>query len=882
MVKKLTSEGFCSVAHRQAYHAEQELLAVARLVENQNRFGGASKPAKKPLHANRSVAAPGSASDPASCGYLAERIIARPARANVWHAPFQPLMSIAIMEPNGVNSLAEPDTIVSLASVQAAPIPVFEPQPTSDVEGALAQLSAAQAVHNETVEAKAPLAVLEVEPEVTFSSALSLVNLSRPVRPTAAVSAELSELAFAASPVEQLPTRAVIAQAALVTGLLDAPYSSQTVEAFLREAEPSLQPELARAPEVWVPVRIPAVRRLEASGPKRFAFPRTVESSGAQVAAPDLDSSAHLAMEFRFDASAASAMLTPVVRPHLRCKLQAPSTAPSECGFTMHGAPVAAAVAPLGISLGATSSASEVAFAAHAAPSIFSTHYEPSFAPTFSTSVVLTFASDRSAALSRSLTQRSVVALPWMPTAGAQFLPSQVKAPATRPTTPRLVPRPAFRRPRPSHREIAAALPRPYFPVVAFLLPDLGAQPIGYDDLAPIAQSAAPAKLFALSWLDAARPKPRPSGFQLCFPATVPKGRIAAVRRVAELAPVSLAGKSKQLPIPLRTFPGSQDAPTPRPPMPQGAKKVMLPAGPGGILTPKTQESPFGALAQLTGGNLNLSWAALGRKWSEAPNDLRLIALAVPLVIGLIWFSTTPKAKDIEQGRLGSVAPSATGLLDNVVPKDMFVGLKENIQRRAAVELGDDFRQGLGDWSGKPDWARGWSYDHAGFIRPRQLALYSPSLNLEDYRFEFLGQIERKALSWVFRAADLKNYYAARLEITRGGPLPTVELVRWAVVQGRAGPKKSIPLPMQVYADTLFRVRVDVRGSDFITSVQGQIVDVFTDDRISRGGVGIHSEPGEDARIRWIEVSHQYDFLGRLCAYLVPYNVSNPNVRTTP
>jgi hypothetical protein len=82
--------------------------------------------------------------------------------------------------------------------------------------------------------------------------------------------------------------------------------------------------------------------------------------------------------------------------------------------------------------------------------------------------------------------------------------------------------------------------------------------------------------------------------------------------------------------------------------------------------------------------------------------------------------------------------------------------------------------------------------------------------------------------------------------------------------------------------DTIYRVRVDVRGNDFVTSVQGQVVDVFSDDRLPRGGVGFFSEAGEDARLRWVEVSHQYDMLGRLCAYLVPYNDSNSNVRSAP
>jgi hypothetical protein len=330
-----------------------------------------------------------------------------------------------------------------------------------------------------------------------------------------------------------------------------------------------------------------------------------------------------------------------------------------------------------------------------------------------------------------------------------------------------------------------------------------------------------------------------------------------------------------------------------------------------GVAPATVDLAPFSAMSQLAGGNVDLSLATLKKHWREAPSDLRWIALAVPLVLGLIWYSFTPGAqrftRDASRGgnvQSGATAEAATsevatsevaaiggaqglnpsgvrvGFLEKLIPGDSMVELKAGIMRRAAVELGDDFRQGLADWSGEGDWARGWRYDPAGFVRPRKLALYTPTLSLENYRFEFLGQIERKALSWVFRAADAQNYQVAKLEITRPGPVPTVELVRYAVHNGRAGPKKSIPLPMQVYMDEIYRVRVDVSGQDYITSVKGMVVDVFSDPSIARGGVGFFADPGEESRLRWVEVSHQYDFLGRLCAFLVPYSVPNSNVRT--
>ncbi|MEO5953878.1 MAG: hypothetical protein ABIQ44_15555, partial [Chloroflexia bacterium] len=360
-----------------------------------------------------------------------------------------------------------------------------------------------------------------------------------------------------------------------------------------------------------------------------------------------------------------------------------------------------------------------------------------------------------------------------------------------------------------------------------------------------------------------------------------PKARIASVRRSTLSVVAKTYRGSRQTGISVHPDPAIQPTKmrewmTPQKP------SIIRPLAKLTIAPARSTHSAISALNHLSGAGYRLSWQAIQNRWHEAPNDLRWIAMAVPLVIGLIWFAKSPDAQDGAKGRITSMIPSVSGMMNTSFSGESFEELKQNIKRRAAVELSDDFRQGLGEWSGVGDWSRGWKYDPAGFIRPRQLALYTPSLGLEDYRLEFLGAIERKALSWVYRAADVKNYYAARLEVTRGGPLPTVELVRYAVINGRVGPKKSIPLPMQGRIDTIYRVRVDVRGSDFVTSVQGQVVDVFTDNRLSRGGVGFFSETGEDARLRWIEVSHQYDMLGRLCAYLVPYNVTNTNVRSAP
>ncbi|MEZ5354301.1 MAG: hypothetical protein R2762_16815 [Bryobacteraceae bacterium] len=223
-----------------------------------------------------------------------------------------------------------------------------------------------------------------------------------------------------------------------------------------------------------------------------------------------------------------------------------------------------------------------------------------------------------------------------------------------------------------------------------------------------------------------------------------------------------------------------------------------------------------------------------------------------------------------DRGVVPMPEPSATPATVAAEPASFWDSLEQKLVNRAAVALTDDFRSGLSSWTGSGNWARNWSYDAAGFVRTGPLALYTPSVHLADYRVEFLGQIERRSMGWVLRASDLRNYYACKLTIVSGGPLAKVNLVRYRVVNGVAGPARTTELPLQLQSDTVYRVLSEVRGTSFTVSVQGMIIDSWDDERLTRGGVGFFSNPGELARIRWVGVWHQYDILGRLCAFLAP------------
>jgi hypothetical protein len=268
------------------------------------------------------------------------------------------------------------------------------------------------------------------------------------------------------------------------------------------------------------------------------------------------------------------------------------------------------------------------------------------------------------------------------------------------------------------------------------------------------------------------------------------------------------------------------------------------------------------------------SWRWLNAAWRGAPRDLKLISLLLPILLVVAITGSIPRVP-IQQ-----LAPQSLGQVQGQVQKvveDHWKNLNETISDRAAVAYSDDFRSGLDAWESRSNLTRTWSYDAAGFVRPGPLAVFKPTVDLSDYRFEFLGEIDQKAMGWAFRAQDLNNYYAMKFVVVRPGPLPLVHMVRYAVIDGKEGAHVDKPLPITVRADMLYRIQVNARGGDFTIMAQGQVVDFWSDNRLQHGGVGFFCNRGERARLRWVEVSHQYDALGRLCAYLAPYGIEGRN-----
>ncbi len=256
--------------------------------------------------------------------------------------------------------------------------------------------------------------------------------------------------------------------------------------------------------------------------------------------------------------------------------------------------------------------------------------------------------------------------------------------------------------------------------------------------------------------------------------------------------------------------------------------------------------------------------------WSGASWDLKWVTVAVPVLLGVLIHSSIARLP--VSGHLANVDVAA--MASNPLPPmksavdARWSGLRNELVGRAAVDFQEDFTRGLRFWTGDANWSNSWTYDIHGGVKPGTLAIYTPSIGMSDYDVEFTGGIESKSLGWVFRAADTRSYYAVKLTTIIPGPMPTVALVRSAVIDGKEGPPTQIPLPFPVSKDQVYRVRMEVSGQFFTVFVQGHVVAFWSDERLRTGGIGFFSAKGEQSRLIAVRVSHQFDALGRLCASL--------------
>jgi hypothetical protein len=218
------------------------------------------------------------------------------------------------------------------------------------------------------------------------------------------------------------------------------------------------------------------------------------------------------------------------------------------------------------------------------------------------------------------------------------------------------------------------------------------------------------------------------------------------------------------------------------------------------------------------------------------------VALICVLMLALLW--AAPKD-----------GPTAKAVINYTLPESGVGGsLRSTLPGWQVVRLRDDFDSGLRDWVGSTGSALDWTRA-GGAVRPGKLRLWAPSLKLDDYQLEFEGQIEQKAMSWTFRSGNLENYYATKISVAHPAPVPRVAIVRYVVLDGKECERIELPLPPTVLDRSLYHVKVSVKGAYFVTSVNGQVVDSWSDRRLTRGGVGFFADKGEVAAIRWVSVN---------------------------
>ncbi len=187
--------------------------------------------------------------------------------------------------------------------------------------------------------------------------------------------------------------------------------------------------------------------------------------------------------------------------------------------------------------------------------------------------------------------------------------------------------------------------------------------------------------------------------------------------------------------------------------------------------------------------------------------------------------------------------------------------------KRATVQVADSFENGMAAWGAKgKSLAAGWSHSADGYVRPGQLALFQPTLHFTDYRMDFFGQIEDRSMSWAVRGKDTQNYYAMKFNIVEPGLRPVISMTHYPVVGGKQGHKVETPLSVMVHNNMPYHVSVEVKGSHYTASIEGQEVDSWSDDTLLAGGVGFFSDAGSRARIYWMKVSKNDDWFGRLCS----------------
>ena len=251
-----------------------------------------------------------------------------------------------------------------------------------------------------------------------------------------------------------------------------------------------------------------------------------------------------------------------------------------------------------------------------------------------------------------------------------------------------------------------------------------------------------------------------------------------------------------------------------------------------------------------------------GRPATKSGQTASIFAFAVVgalLVAALMMPGQSPAAGTPAYPRVSDDSSLKTGLLQRA--GDAISGM---IRAQAPVTLREDFRSGWSEWTlaGAVKTGKRRSDD------PGALRIWNRSTTLANYEMQFSGEIQKKSLSWVFRATDEKNYYATKIVIAKPGPAFNAGLVRYVMLDGRESDRAQLPLPLTLTRGEPYTVRVSVRGERFVTYVNGQPVSSWSDNRLHRGGIGFFSDQEDPQRVAWVSLSERDSVLGQMLGRL--------------
>jgi len=243
-----------------------------------------------------------------------------------------------------------------------------------------------------------------------------------------------------------------------------------------------------------------------------------------------------------------------------------------------------------------------------------------------------------------------------------------------------------------------------------------------------------------------------------------------------------------------------------------------------------------------------------------------VLVLGVGLIVAArFWFpeevSPLPSLPQIAVNPTGTTAAK-----EHVGPNGFLAWLQKLMPGDRPVVARESFDRGLRDWVAAGDHLAqnaSWMVREGAAI-PGRLKLWRPTLNSINYDVEFEGQIQRKAISWAFRAHDSANYYGTKILLRKPGEASGASIQRIIVAANHLQPGLELPLPITLHKDQAYQIAFTVHGNRFTTLIDGHVIDEWTDSRHKAGGVGFYSDEGESSTINWVHFTERKGLFSRL------------------